>query len=146
MRLFRNARLTARHLPAVALFALLLAAAGCEDELNNPQSFECDEMLEIDIGIDDVPASLRYLVSAGGSAVVGSVTYTTPAGDETTTDLDHQAPNEIVFDETVQFDAPVEAVLRARGEVAAGGQIGIAYTIVFDDGSRFDSNPSVCGA
>lgn len=146
MRLFRNARLTARHLPAVGFFALLLAAAGCEDELNNPETFTCDEMLEIDIGSDEVPASLRYLVSTGGNAVVESVTYTTTAGDETTTDLDHQAPNDIVFDETVEFDAPVEAVLRAQGVVATGGQIGIAYTIVFDDGSRFDSNPSVCGA
>ncbi|MFW6088351.1 MAG: hypothetical protein ACODAB_01280 [Gemmatimonadota bacterium] len=144
MRLIRHIRLTARHLPAVGLLALLLAAAGCEDELNNPESFECDELLEI--GIDDVPASLRYLVSAGGSAAVQSVTYTTTEGDVTTTDLDHEAANDIVFDQTIEFDAPVEAVLRARGEVAAGGQIGIAYTIVFEDGSRIDSNPSVCGA
>lgn len=144
MRDLRHVRPTARHLPAVGLFALLLAAAGCEDELNNPESFACDE--QYDIVIDDVPASLRYLVSAGGSAVVESVTYTTTEGDVTTTDLDHQAANDIVFDQTVEFDAPVEAVLRARGEVATGGQIGIAYTIVFEDGSRFDSNPSVCGA
>lgn len=146
MRHLRNVRLTARRLPVVGLLALLLAAAGCEDELNNPQTFECDEMLEIDLDLDDVPASLRYLVSAGGSAVVESVTYTTTAGDETTTDLDHQAPNDIVFDETVDFDEPVAAILRAQGVVATGGQIGIAYTIIFEDGSRFDSNPSVCGA
>jgi hypothetical protein len=44
------------------------------------------------------------------------------------------------------FDAPVEAILRAQGEVTTGGQIGIAYTIVLEDGSRFDSFPSVCGA
>ncbi|HSM07441.1 MAG TPA: hypothetical protein VLA33_00305 [Gemmatimonadota bacterium] len=144
MRHLRNVRPTVRRLPAVGLLALLLAAAGCEDELNNPQSFECDELLEI--AIEEVPASLRYLVSTGGSAVVESVTYTTPAGDVTTTDLDHQAPNDIIFDETVEFDAPVEAILRAQGEVATGGQIGIAYTIVFDDGSRIDGNPSVCGA
>lgn len=144
MRHHRNVRLTARRLPVVGLLALVLAAAGCEDELNNPDSFVCDELYEIDI--DEAPASLRYLVSAGGSAVVESVTYTTAEGDVTTTDLDHQAPNDIVFDETIEFDAPVEAVLRAQGEVATGGQIGIAYTIVFEDGSRFDSNPSVCGA
>lgn len=146
MRRFRHVRLTARQLPAVGLFVLLLATVGCEDELSNPETFECDEMLEINLDIDDVPASLRYLVSAGGNAAVESVTYTTTGGDETTTDLDHQAPNEIVFDETVDFDEPVEAVLRAQGEVATGGQIGIAYTIIFEDGSRFDSNPSVCGA
>lgn len=144
MRHYRDVRLTPARLPAVGLLALLVAAAGCGDELNNPESFECDEMLEINI--EDVPASLRYLVSADGSAVVESVTYTTTEGDVTTTDLDHQAANDIVFDETILFDAPVEAVLRARGEVATGGQIGIAYTIIFEDGSRFDSFPSVCGA
>jgi hypothetical protein len=143
----RRFHLIGGRLPAVGLLAVLLAAvAGCEDELNNPQSFMCDEMLEIVIEDDDVPASLRYLVSADGDAVVQSVTYTTPSGDVTTTMFDHDAPNDIVFDQVVEFDAPVEAVLRAQGEVAAGGQIGIAYTIVFEDGSRFDSFASVCGA
>jgi hypothetical protein len=144
MRHVRDVRLTGRRLPVVGLLALLVAAAGCEDELNNPQVFTCDEMLEI--VIDDVPASLRYLVSADGDAVVHSVTYTTPTGDVTTTEIDHDAPNDIVFDLEVEFDTPVEAILRAQGEVSAGGQIGIAYTIVFESGERIDSFPSVCGA
>lgn len=146
MRHLRNVRLTAGRLPAVGLAALLLAAAGCEDELNNPQVFTCDEMLEIALDADDVPATLTYLVSAGGDAVVLSVTYTTSAGDVTTMDLDHDNPNDIVFSQMEHFDAPVDAILRAQGEVTTGGQIGIAYTIVLEDGSRFDSFPSVCGA
>lgn len=145
MRHVHDVPLTTRRLPVVGVLVLLLAAvAGCEDELNNPQVFTCDEMLEVTI--DDVPATLRYLVSADGDAVVHSVTYTTPDGDVTTTTLDHEAPNDIVFDQAVEFDAPVQATLRAQGEVATGGQIGIAYTIVFEDGSRLDSSPSVCGA
>jgi hypothetical protein len=147
MRHVRHLCLIGRRLPAVGLLALLLvAAAGCEDELNNPQVFTCDEMLEIVLDADDVPASLIYLVSAGGDAVVESVTYTTPDGDVTTTEIDHDAPNDIVFNHMEDFDAPVEAILRAQGEVTTGGQIGIAYTIVLEDGSRFDSFPSVCGA
>jgi len=147
MRHVRHLRLIGRRLPAVGLLALLLVAAvGCEDELNNPQVFTCDEMLEIVLDDDDVPATLRYLVSADGDAVVQSVTYTTAAGDVTTMDLDHDDPNDIVFDQEVAFDAPVEAILRAQGEVTTGGQIGIAYTIVFEDESRFNSLPSVCGA
>lgn len=147
MRHVSDVHPTGRRLPLVGVLTLLLAAAaGCEDELNNPQVFACDEMLEIVIDAEDVPATLRYLVSADGDAVVESVTYTTPAGDVTTTTLDHDDPNDIVFDEHVEFDMPVEATLRAQGEVAAGGQIGIAYTIIFEDGSRIDGFPSVCGA
>jgi len=129
----------------VAVVALLLLVAGCEDELSDPQVESCDLMLEVEI--DDVPASLRYLVSADGSAVVGSVTYTTPAGEVTTTTLDHDAPNAIVFQQDVVFDAPVVAMLRAQGEVATGGQIGLAYTLSLAD-MIINSDPSafVCGA
>lgn len=140
MRHLRNVRLRARRLPAVGLFALLLAAAGCEDELNNPQTAMCDVSFEVTL--DDVPATIRYLVSADGDAVVQDVTYTTPTGDVTTTDLDHDAPNAIVFDVTEAFDEPVDASLRARGEIAAGGQIGLAYTILPNEGDRIDSHPA----
>ena len=140
MRHHRNTRLTARRLPAVGLLALLLAAAGCEDELNNPQTAECD--VSFNVTLDDVPATIRYLVSADGNAVVQNVTYTTPTGDVTTTDLDHDAPDAIVFDVTEAFDEPVDASLRARGEIAAGGQIGLAYTILPNEGQRIDSHPA----
>jgi len=141
---FRNVRPTIRRLPAVGLFALLLAAGGCDDELNDPQPLACDEQVEISVA--DAPASLRYLVAASGNAVVESVTYTTTEGEMTTTDLDDQAADGIVFDETVEFAAPVEAILRARGEVSAPGEIGIAFTIIPEEGGRFDSDPVVCRA
>lgn len=140
MRHLRDVRLTARRLPVVGLLALLLAAAGCEDELNNPQTATCDVSFEVTL--DDVPATIRYLVSADGNAVVQNVTYTTPTGDVTTTDLDHDAPDAIVFDSTLAFAEPVDASLRARGEIAAGGQIGLAFTIQSDAGDRIDSNPA----
>lgn len=142
MRHLRNVRLTARRLPAVGLLALALAAAGCEDELNNPESFECDEVLEI--AIVEVPVTLEYRVAAGGQAVVESVTYTTPTGDVTTMDIDHDAANDIVFQHAEEFDEPTEATLRARGEIAAGGQIGISYTI-FSDAAPVAGPISVCG-
>ncbi len=140
MRHLRNVRRTARRLPVVGLLALLLAAAGCEDELNNPQTAMCDVSFEVTL--DDVPAEITYLVSADGNAVVEDVTYTTPTGDVTTTDLEHDDPNAIVFDVTERFEEPVDASLRARGEIAAGGQIGLAFTIFPNEGDRIDSNPA----
>lgn len=138
----RNVRLTARHLPVVGIFALLLAAVGCEDELNNPDSFACDEMLEI--AIEEVPVILEYRVAADGQAVVHSVTYTTPTGDVTTMDIDHDAPNDIVFQHGEEFDEPTDATLRVQGEIAAGGQIGISYSI-FSDEPPVAGPISVCG-
>lgn len=143
MRHLRNVRLTIRRLPVVGLLALLLAAAGCEDELNNPESFTCDEMLEI--AIEEVPVTLEYRVAADGQAVVQSVTYTTPTGDVTSTDIDHDAPDNIVFRQPVEFDEPTEATLRVQGEIATGGQIGISYTL-FIDGVPDPGPISVCGA
>lgn len=140
MRHFHNVRLTARHLPAVGILALLLAAAGCEDELNNPQTAMCDVSFEVTL--DDVPATIRYLVSADGDAVVQNVTYTTPTGDVTTTDLDHDAPDTFVFDGTEAFDEPVDASLRARGEIAAGGQIGLGFIIQPNEGGTINSDPA----
>lgn len=138
----RRLLLNGRRLSVVALLFLV---TGCEDELNDPEVGSCD--LTLDVEIDDVPASLRYLVSADGNAVVNSVTYTTPAGEVTTTTLDHDAPNAIVFNQEVDFDAPVVAMLRAQGEVATGGQIGLAYTLSLEDGV-INSDPSafVCAA
>lgn len=143
MRHLRSFRRTARHLPAVGLFALLLAAAGCEDELNNPESFACDETLEI--AIEEVPVTLEYRVAAGGQAVVQSVTYTTPTGDVTTMDIDHDAANDLVFQHGVEFDEPTDATLRAQGEIASGGEIGISYTI-FGAGAPVAGPISVCGS
>lgn len=140
MRHLRSFRQTARHLPAAGLLTLLLAAAGCEDELNNPETAMCDVSFEVPL--DDVPATIRYLVSADGDAVVQNVTYTTPTGDVTTTDLDHDAPNTFVFDETEAFDEPVDASLRARGEIAAGGQIGLGFIIQPNDGETINSDPA----
>lgn len=140
MRHLRNLRLTVRRLSVVGLLALVLAAAGCEDELNNPQTAMCDVSFEVTL--DDVPAEIRYLVSADGDAVVQNVTYTTPTGDVTTTDLDHDAPSTIVFDVTEAFDETVDVSLRARGEIAAGGQIGLAFTITPNEGDPINSNPA----
>lgn len=142
MRHLHDVRLTARRLPVVGLFALLLAAAGCEDELNNPEVESCDEMLEI--AIEEVPVTLEYRVAADGQAVVQSVTYTTPTGDVTTTDIDHDAANDIVFQHGEEFDEPTDATLRVQGEIATGGQIGISYTI-FSDGPPVAGPISVCG-
>lgn len=144
MRHVRHAHLIGRRLRAVGLLAILLAAVtACEDELNDPETFMCDEMLEI--VIEEAPVTVRYLVSADGSAVVQSVTYTTPEGEVTTTTVDHDDPNDIVFDLDVDFDEPVTAILRARGEVATGGQIGISYTI-FSTGETVLGPISVCSA
>lgn len=140
MRHLRNIRMTLRRLPAVGLVALLLAAAGCEDELNNPQTAECDVSFEVTL--DDVPATIQYLVSADGDAVVQNVTYTTPTGDVTTTDLDHDNPNAIVFNLTEAFDEPADVSLRARGEIAAGGQIGLAFVITPNEGNPIFSDPT----
>ena len=137
----RHFRLIDRLAPAVAL---LVGAAACADELNNPQVESCDETLEIQVA--EAPATINYLVAADGNAIVNSVTYTTPSGDQTVTSFTGSCGEaDIVFCENVPFDEPVDAILRARGEVATGGQIGITYSITFEDATPITGPIAVCG-
>ena len=138
----RRASLNGRRLSVVAL---LLLATGCEDELNDPQIESCDETLEIEVA--EAPATINYLVAADGNAVVNSVTYTTSAGEQTVNSFAGNSCEEgIVFCEQVMFDEPVNATLRARGEVATGGQIGITYTVTFEDAMPIVGPITLCGA
>lgn len=124
MRLFR---LIGRSLPAL----VLLGVMACEDELNEPQVQMCTATLPINT---TVPGTLGYLVAVDGTAIVRSVSYTTPAGELTVTSPPDPGDG-LVFDESVVFDAPVEAELSVEGEVAGEGQIGLSFTFIPEDSS-----------
>ena len=109
---------------------VLLALAGCEDELAGPQTNLCDE--QVDISVEE-PATVRYLVAAGGSAVITRITYTEVEGDSILNSPADQSADEIYFRRDVEFEAPVEAILRVQGEVATAGEIGLSYTILPTD-------------
>lgn len=114
-----------------APLALVLLATACEDELANPRVQTCDETLDI---VVETPGILRYLVSGAGNAVVQSITYSTPAGDSTLAFPLADSPNGDLFRKDVRFEDPAEATFNVMGEVAAGGEIGITYSLIPTDG------------
>lgn len=122
-----------RRLPlAPVLAAAALAAAGlssaCADELSQPVTMACD--LQLDLSLDSVPATVNYIVAAGGLATVSSVTFTTPVGDSTLTNPpDENTGSETYLTREASFDSTTAASLRVIGEVSTGGQVGITYTV-----------------
>lgn len=103
---------------------LLVAVAGCADDLaNNPQLGACDE--ELTFNVVTVPVEVQYDVSATGPAVVRSVTYTTPTGEQQVMNPADPFPSVVVT-----FTAPTSGRIRVQGEAATGGEIGVAYTFL----------------
>lgn len=118
-----------RGLPlALPLTVALLAAPACSDELANPVTMMCD--LSLEIAVDSVPASLNYIVAAGGLALVNSVTFTSAAGDSTlTSPADEDENSQTYLVRQASFDSATVATLRVTGEISTGGQVGITYTV-----------------
>lgn len=143
----RTLRTMLERIRLAAPVLLLLAVAGCEDELNNPQANDCEERLEFQV--NETPATVRYFVAVDGSAILESVTYTTPDGDVTTTTFSDECPGgdtdgAIEFCADVEFDEAMDAAIQAEGEVATGGQIGITYTIFHESLPRVEGPISFC--
>lgn len=113
---------------AIAAFAAILLSSACADELSRPVTLTCD--LQLDLSVDTVPATMTYIVAAGGLATVSSVTFTTPVGDSTLTDPpDENTDGDTYLTREALFDSATAASLRVMGEVSTGGQIGITYTV-----------------
>lgn len=127
----RRRRRPARATAALAAVSLLFLPA-CEDELSEPEVRSCDETIEV--VVEEVPTTVRYLVAADGNAVVNSVTYATPTGPITVdSPTAVEGGSDIVLREDVEFAEAATATLRAQGEVATGGQIGLTYSLIPDD-------------
>ena len=94
--------------------------AGCADDLaGNTEAGVCDATLTFDI---TAPVKVRYDVFASGPAVVNSVTYTLPSGDETV--LNPTLPFVI---EEVDFTVSTTGRIRVTGDVATGGEIAFGW-------------------
>ncbi len=120
------------------LLALVIPVLGaCEDELANvvvPDA--CEASLVFDV--TDTPAEVFYDVFSTGSAIVRSITYTLPTGDETVVD----PVNPFHVETILATDAA--ARIQVTGEVAGNGEIRFEYLVVPQDPANNSNNFFLC--
>ena len=119
----------------LALGIPLLGA--CEDELANvvvPDA--CEASLVFDV--TDASAEVFYDVFSTGSAIVRSITYTLPTGDETV--VDPALPFHV---ETI-FATGAASRIQVTGEVAGNGEIGFGYLVFTQDPANNSSDFFLC--
>jgi len=90
--------------------------------------------------VTDAPADVIYDVVSTGSAIVQSITYTLPTGDETVVD-----PTLPFHVETV-FPADAAARIQVTGEVAGNGEVSFGYLVFPQDPANNSNDFFLCVA
>jgi len=120
------------------LLALIIPVLGaCEDELANVVvPVACEASLEFDV--TDTSAEVVYDVVIAGSAIVRSITYTLPTGDETVVNP------ALPFHVEAIFATDAAARIQVTGEVAGNGEIGFGYLVFPQDPANNSDDFFLC--